>query len=359
MEGRVISSTNQQIKMVKSKKRKNKISIILILSSLILFFFIVKIYQIGFQPNVKTEKFFLYIPTNANYKQVIDSLETNKVLKNINTFSKIASFKKYESKIKPGKYLLKKGMNNRQIINLLISGNQIPVNLTFNNVRTNEQLAGKLSKQIELDSIDLIRYLNNESYLIKYNFKPIDIKLMFIPNTYKVWWNISIEGLFERMNKEYYKFWNNKRVIEAQKTGLNIKEVGILASIVEEETAKNDEKSIIASVYLNRLRKNMLLQADPTVKYAIGDFGLKRILGKHLKYDSPFNTYIYNGLPPGPICIPSISSIDAVLENKQTKYLYFCAKDDFSGYHNFAQNIQEHIFNARKYQKALNRLKIY
>lgn len=345
--------------MPKSNKKKRAKIFILIITTIIICYSILFIYKIGFHPNVKAEKFFLFIPTNANYIQVIDSLKKNDVLLNIKTFQKLASFKNYESKIKPGKYLIKRGMNNRQLINMLLSGNQIPVNLTFNNLRTNQQLAGKLSKQIELDSITLIKHLNDESFLVKYNFNPLDIKLMFIPNTYKVRWNIGIEGLFDRMYNEYRKFWNNQRIEKAQNAGLSTKDVGILASIVEEETLKNDEKPIVASVYLNRLRKNMLLQADPTVKYAVGDFSLRRILSKHLSYNSTFNTYIYKGLPPGPICIPSISSIDAVLENKQTKYLYFCAKDDFSGYHNFAENIQEHIVNARKYQKALNRLKIY
>jgi len=345
--------------MAKTKKNIKIILPILILLAIIIFYTAISFYKIVFESNIQVEKFNLYIPTNANYNQVIDSLITNNVLINIKTFQKVATFKKYDSRIKSGKYLLKKGMNNRQLINMLILGNQTPVNLTFNNVRTNEQLAGKLSKQIELDSITLINYLKDESFLIKYGAKSIDIKLIFIPNTYQIWWNISIEGLFDRMFQEYRKFWNNNRVSKAQNLGLNFKEIGILASIVEEETNKIDEKSTVASVYLNRLRKNMLLQADPTVKYANGDFTLKRILNKHLKYDSPYNTYIYKGLPPGPICIPSISSIDAVLENKNTKYLYFCAKDDFSGYHNFAENMQEHIINAKKYQRSLNRLKIY
>lgn len=362
MARRTFSSTDKSIKksMGKTKsKRKKIISTIVAVIALILIISVFILYKFVFMPNVNTEKFYLYIPTNASYSQVIDSLKVNNVLTDLNSFKKFTSFKKYDTKLKSGKYLLKKGMSNRQIINMLISGNQIPVNLTFNNIRTNQQLAGKLSKQIEIDSIKLIKYLNDESFTKKYNSKPADIKLIFIPNTYKVFWNISAETLFDRMFHEYKKFWNEQRIEKAKNVGITPKEVGILASIVEEETNKNDEKPIIASVYLNRLRKDMLLQADPTVKYAVGDFGLRRILNKHLKFDSPYNTYIYKGLPPGPICIPSISSIDAVLENKHTKYLYFCAKDDFSGYHNFAATAQEHIANARKYQRALNKLKIY
>jgi UPF0755 protein len=242
---------------------------------------------------------------------------------------------------------------------MLRSGRQEAVNLVFNNIRTNEQLAGKLGKQIEADSSSLIMFFNNPQLLADFNTSPEELRLLFIPNTYKIWWNTSPEKLMQRMKDEYEKFWNEEREAKANEAGLSRKEVSIIASIVEEETNKKDERPTVASVYVNRVRKGMLLQADPTVKYAVGDFTIKRVLNKHLTIDSPYNTYKYTGIPPGPICIPSISSIDAVLENKQTDYLYFCAKEDFSGYHNFAKNLEDHLANARIYQKALNKRKIF
>jgi UPF0755 protein len=316
-------------------------------------------YQKIFSANVAKEKAYLYIYTNDDFKDVLKTLVAGKLLKDNSSFEWLAQKKGYSNKVKPGKYLLKAGMNNNQIINMLRSGNQDAVNLVFNNIRTNEQLAGKLGKQIEADSLSLITFFRNPQLLAKYNTTPDDVRLLFIPNTYKIWWNTSPDLLMERMKEEYDKFWNEDRDAKAYTAGLSRKEVAIIASIVEEETNKKDERPTVASVYINRVRKGMLLQADPTVKYAIGDFTIKRVLNKHLSFDSPYNTYKYAGIPPGPICIPSISSIDAVLANKKTDYLYFCAKEDFSGYHNFAKNITDHLENARKYQKALNQRKIF
>ncbi len=317
------------------------------------------VYQKIFAPNVAKEKAYLYIHTNADFNQVVQTLQKENLLKNTVSFEWLAKKKGYTDNIKAGKYLLKAGMNNNQIVNMLRSGNQEAVNLVFNNIRTNEQLAGKLAKQIETDSANLIREFNNPDFLSKYNTTPEELRLLFIPNTYKIWWNTSAEQLMERMQKEYEKFWTDDRNAKAYTAGLSRKEIAIVASIVEEETNKNDEKPTVASVYVNRIKKGMLLQADPTVKYAVGDFTIKRILNKHLTTDSPYNTYKYKGIPPGPICIPSIASIDAVLANQKTDYLYFCAKEDFSGYHNFAKNMEEHFVNARKYQKALNQRKIF
>ncbi len=341
------------------QKNKKKLiwglSLLIIAGLMISFVF----YQKIFSANVAKEKAYLYIHTTDDFNDVVKSLETAKLLKNISSFEWLAQKKGYSDKVKPGKYLLKAGMNNNQIINMLRAGNQEAVNLVFNNIRTNEQLAGKLGKQIEADSSSLIEFFRNPQLLAKYNTTPEDVRLLFIPNTYKIWWNTSPDQLMERMKEEYDKFWNEDRDANAYTAGLSRKEVAIIASIVEEETNKKDERPTVASVYVNRVRKGMLLQADPTVKYAIGDFTIKRILNKHLGFDSPYNTYKYAGIPPGPICIPSISSIDAVLANKKTEYLYFCAKEDFSGYHNFAKNITDHLENARKYQKALNQRKIF
>ncbi|NVN95729.1 MAG: endolytic transglycosylase MltG [Bacteroidetes bacterium] len=341
--------------------KKNKkyiltgIVVLLLVACTIGFIFYLKI----FSPNVAKEKAYLYIHTNADFKQVMQTIQQENLLKSTTSFEWLANRKGYTNNVKAGKYLLKAGMNNNQIINMLRSGNQEAVNLVFNNIRTNEQLAGKLAKQIETDSTTLIRQFNNPDFLSTYKTTPEELRLLFIPNTYKIWWNISAEELMSRMQKEYEKFWNDDRNAKAYTAGLNRKEIAIIASIVEEETNQKAEKPTVASVYVNRLRKAMLLQADPTVKYAVGDFTIKRILNKHLSTDSPYNTYKYAGLPPGPICIPSISSIDAVLENKKTDYLYFCAKEDFSGFHNFAKTMDEHLTNARKYQKALNQRKIF
>ena len=189
----------------------------------------------------------------------------------------------------------------------------------------------------------------------KYGFKPEEMIGMFIPNTYEVWWNITPEGLTERMKKEYDNFWNEERVAKLARTRLTQKEVTTLASIICEETRMTDEMPTMAGVYINRLRRGMLLQADPTVKFAIGDFTIRRVLNRHLEVDSPYNTYKYAGLPPSPICMPSIKGIDAVLNYKESNYLYFCAKEDFSGYHNFARTLSEHNQNARRYANALNR----
>ncbi len=317
------------------------------------------VYLRMFAPNVAKEKTYLFIHSHDNFNDVIQSLQQENALKNTSSFEWLAQKKDYDKNIKAGKYLLKAGMNNNQIVNMLRSGRQEAVNLVFNNIRTNEQLAGKLAKQIETDSVSLILAFNNPDFLSKYKTSVEELRLMFIPNTYKIWWNTTAAQLMERMQKEYEKFWNDDRNASAFSAGLSRKEVGVIASIVEEETNQKAEKSTVASVYVNRIRKGMLLQADPTVKYAVGDFTIKRILNKHLVVDSPYNTYKYGGIPPGPICIPSISSIDAVLANQKTDYLYFCAKEDFSGFHNFAKNMEEHLANARKYQHALNQHKIF
>jgi len=329
-------------------------------------FFLLLVCIVGFiaylkilAPNVTKEKAYLYIHSQDDFNAVLLTLNQEKLLKNSASFEWLAIKKGYDKNVKAGKYLLKEGMNNNQIINMLRSGRQEAVNLVFNNIRTNEQLAGKLAKQIETDSATLIRDFSNPDFLLKFKTSPEELRLLFIPNTYKIWWNTTSEDLMERMQKEYEKFWNDDRNAKAYTSGLSRKEIAIIASIVEEETNQKAEKPTVASVYVNRVRKGMLLQADPTVKYAVGDFTIKRILNKHLTIDSPYNTYKYAGIPPGPICIPSISSIDAVLANEKTNYLYFCAKEDFSGFHNFAKNMDEHLVNARKYQRALNQRKIY
>ena len=341
--------------------KKNKIYI---LGSIVLVFLfacviIIFTYLRVFAPNVAKEKVYLYIHSNDDFNKVMQTLQKENLLKNIAGFEWLAEKKAYTKNVRAGKYLLKAGMSNNQIINMLRSGKQEAVNLVFNNIRTNEQLAGKLAKQIETDSLTLINAFNNPDFLSKYKTTSEELRLLFIPNTYRIWWNTSSKDLMERMQKEYENFWNDDRNAKAYTAGLTRKEIAIIASIVEEETNQKTKKPTVASVYVNRIRRGMLLQADPTVKYAVGDFTIKRILNKHLITDSPYNTYKYKGIPPGPICIPSISSIDAILANQKTDYLYFCAKEDFSGFHNFAKNMDDHLKNARKYQQALNKRKIF
>ena len=237
---------------------------------------------------------------------------------------------------------------------MLRSGNQSPVNLVITKLRTKEDLAKKLGNNFECDSISVLQFLNNNDSLSKYDLDSNTAMTAVIPNTYILKWNNTPSTIFKKLFTEKEKFWNNKRKQQAAALQLSEKEVYTLASIVEEETNEEDDKGKIASVYINRMRTGMKLAADPTVKFAMKDFGLKRIYFKHLSYPSPFNTYQHTGLPPGPICTPSIKTIDAVLNAPSTDYLFFVAKPDFSGYSNFASTYEEHQKYARAYQQALD-----
>ena len=260
----------------------------------------------------------------------------------------------YPNRVKAGKYRLEPDMNNRTLINKLGGGIQEPVKLRFENIRLKENFAAHLAQQLEPDSIAFINLLNDESLAASYGFDTANFFSMFVPNTYEFYWNTSAERFIERMQQEYEKFWNEQRREKAAGLNLSLQEVSTLASIVKGEALHVDEMPTIAGLYINRLRKGMLLQADPTVIFANNDFTIRRVLYRHLRTDSPYNTYLYRGLPPGPIMMPSIASIDAVLNHQQHNYIYMCAKDDFSGYHNFAVTQAEHSINARKFQQALN-----
>jgi UPF0755 protein len=249
-------------------------------------------------------------------------------------------------------------MSNNKLVNMLRAGKQVPVKLVFNNIRLKEQFAGKIGKQIEADSIQLLSLLNDQQTAAKYNFTKENFLCMFIPNTYEMYWNTSPERFIEKMNRQYNEFWTNERKLVAEGIGLKPEEVIILAAIVEQETIKDDEKPTVAGVYINRLKKGMPLEADPTLKYALGDFSIQRILNKDKLVNSPYNTYLNTGLPPGPICMPSVSSINAVLNYQHHQYIFFCAKEDRSGYHNFARTLDQHMNNARAYQRALDKINI-
>ena len=301
----------------------------------------------------------LKIPTGAGYYDVLELLKKNKILYNYASFDFLSGVMKYKKdKVAPGRYILKPGMSNRELISMLRAGIQTPLNITFNNVRTVEELVGKISDYIEADSADIVKLLHDSAYIADLGYNKYNILTMFIPNTYQFFWNTDAEEFIERMQKEHDKFWNEERMEKAAKLGLKPDEVFTLASIVEKETLAGEEKPVIASVYLNRLKKDMLLQADPTVVYAVQDFGIKRVLNKHLKIDSPYNTYKHKGLPPGPICMPDIGTIDSVLNAKETDYLFFCAKPNGRGRHAFAKTSRQHINNANRYRRWLNANKI-
>lgn len=314
-----------------------------------------------YKPNVNmdVENVSFYIRSTDNFESVQSRLDSLNIIEDVKTFQWVSKKMNLPNHIYPGRYIISNEMNNRDLIKLLRSGRQTPVEITFNNIRTRAQLAGRLSEQIELDSTVIAERLFNSGYANKFGFNLENFACMFIPNTYEVYWDISADQLFDRFNNEYHRFWAKSKREKAEALGLSINEVSILASIVEKETSIVEEYPIIAGVYLNRLKRGMPLQADPTIVFAIGDFTIKRVLHKHLEVESPYNTYKNAGLPPGPICIPSIQAINSVLNKKSHDYLYFCAKDDFSGKHVFAKTLRQHNQNARMYRKALNKRKIY
>jgi UPF0755 protein len=312
-----------------------------------------------FKPNVRIENeqgsTYLYLHTGATFEQVMSSLTANKYLCDPKSFEWMAVKMNYPNHVKPGRYKISDGMTNRQLLNMLRAGNQEPVKVIFNSLRFKHELASVVGKQIEADSLEILRLLDDDVFLSKMGFNKQSAQAMFIPNTYEMYWNTSAEQFINKMYKEYQKFWNEKRLKQADLIGLTPVQVSSLAAIVEEESQKKSERPIIAGLYINRLKKDMLLQADPTVKFAWGDFTIKRIYEKYTLVDSPYNTYKYLGLPPGPICIPSISALESVLNYQKHEYIYFCAKEDFSGYHNFARTLEQHNQNAQKYRKALIR----
>ncbi len=276
------------------------------------------------------------------------------LVRNRASFEWVAERKNYPAMVKRGHYLISDSMNNNELVNMLRSGVQVPVNVIFNNIRKKEELAGKIARQIEADSGSLMKCWNDKPFLQSIATTPEKALMIFIPNTYEFWWTTDAYEFTRRMYQEYQDFWDEGRRNKAEAARLKVEEVIILASIIEKETQKNDEKPTIAGVYINRLRKDWPLQADPTVVFAVGDFEMKRVLTVHTKIDSPYNTYLHTGLPPGPICMPSIASIDAVLNYKKHDYMFFCAKSDMSGYHAFSRTLQEHNRQARAYQQALN-----
>lgn len=329
--------------------------IFFLLFSMLLISFGFYTYQIVYTPNflVGKEDRLIIIPNNANFKTVQKQLHEGDYVQDLMSFAFLARLMDYDKKVKSGRFVLKANMTNLQAIRLLRLGKQEPVRITINNVRLLKELSEKITANLgmrpdEFEAAAVKFSMNNP-----YGFNKDNLMSMFIPNTYEVYYNISPDALMERMHKEYELFWNEERTAKAKTVGLTPVEVSILASIVQAETMKQEEAPIIAGLYLNRLKQGMPLQADPTLVFASGDFSLKRVLNEHKQIDSPYNTYKYPGLPPGPINMPRVNCIDAVLNYHASNYLYMCAKEDFSGNHNFTDNYRTQINNANRYQRAL------
>ena len=318
-------------------------------------------YNDYFQNTLITTKVnkYLYIDESKDYNKlrqfVIDTLH----IQDIDTFDSLAKQYDIPKSLKTGKYTIAPEDSARDILKKVTRGIQTPTKLVFNNVRLKNDLAESIGNQLMFNSQDLLKLLKDSTFCASYGYDTTTIITLFIPNTYEVYWDITPEKFVERMNKEYNTFWTTARQEKAKALNLTPKQVSSLAGIVEEECSYADEYPVVARLYLNRLERGQLLQADPTLKYAAGDFTIKRVLNIHKEIDSPYNTYKYVGLPPSPIRIPNIKAIDAVLNPDENNYLYMCAKEDFSGRHNFTTNLAQHNRNAQKYQLALNQRNIY
>ncbi|MBS1503320.1 MAG: endolytic transglycosylase MltG [Bacteroidetes bacterium] len=311
-------------------------------------------YMKYFSPNVTNKQEYLYIHTGANYNDVLKTVTDDGIVKDPSSFDWAARHMNYVNRVKPGRYRLKDGMTNRRLINMLASGTQEPVTLSFHNLRLKEDFAGFVSKKIEPDSASIIHLLDSTDFLSKYGFTPDNVYVVFIPNTYQLYWNTTPEKFFKRMYANYEKYWTPERKQQAAAINLTPIQVSVLASLVDAEALHDDEMPTIAGLYLNRLKKGMKLESDPTVIFALKDFTIHRVLRRYLSYNSPYNTYLNKGLPPGPVMMPSVNALNSVLNYQKNDYLYMCAKADFSGYHAFATNQADHMVNARKYQKALD-----
>lgn len=309
-----------------------------------------------FSPKVLSleEEDYLLVPTGGTFQTVRDSLQAHHLLKYPQNFQRIAKLLSYPDHVRAGKYKLEPAMSHLGLIRLLRSGKQEPVNLVINKVRLPSELADLMAGYLEPDREDFLELLKDSSFLSQFGLDSNTAISLVIPNTYQFFWNTSAETALERLEKEKNKFWTEERIRGAEALGLSVEEAYTLASIVQEESIKEGDQPLIASVYLNRIEKGMPLQADPTIKFSMKDFSVRRITHKMTATPSPFNTYVNKGFPPGPICTPAIKTIDAVLRAPKTSYLYFCAKSDFSGYHVFATTYSDHLKNARAYQTALN-----
>lgn len=335
------------------KAYKKKFYIIPIVVCLLAIVAVVAYYLTGsFSRSEQRE--YVYIDDNDNLDSVTAKLAPIASEQALLSFKIISHHTGYDKNIRSGRFAIEPGEGTISVLRKLKNGHQEPMRLTIPESRTTDRLAGAIGRKLMMDSLSLSILLKDSAFCAAQGFDTTTIVSMFVPNTYEVYWNTSIENLMSRMKKEHDKFWNESRMAKANALGLSPEEVCTLASIIDEETSNNAEKPMIARMYLNRLAKGMPLQADPTVKFALKDFALKRIYHNMLNTDSPYNTYRYAGLPPGPIKVASVAGVEAVLNPASHSYLYMCAKEDFSGTHNFAATYQEHLKNASKYSKALN-----
>lgn len=345
-------------------KRKFKLRLMYVLGVFFLLFaiFFILIYARFFASatDFPEQKKYLYVTSSPDRaRSLLGQLDTGLIVRNIKAFEWWANKKDLWRHLKPGRYKITKGMSINRIVNLLRSGAQYPIKIVINKFRRKEDLAAYLGSFLEADSAAFMRAFSDKTLMDLYRLNGDTFLSIIIPNTYNVFWNTAPADFVKRCKMEKERFWNEKRRTLAQASGLTPLQVYIVASIVEEETNKDDEKPRVASVYLNRLKKGMKLEADPTARFCIGDFGVRRILLKHTRLKCPYNTYQNYGLPPGPICTPSIQSIEAVLNAEKTKYLFFCARPEKDGYHNFAATLSEHNRNARAFHKVLNKERIY
>ena len=319
-------------------------------------------WQVFRSPNLQVQEgdksFALLIPRGSTFESVMDTLQAHRVVNDETSFRFLAKMMKYPEKVKEGRYEIKPLMGNREALVKLRNGSQDAMPVTFNSMRQKSDLIQRLGSKFEFKSEALGKLLNDPATCGKFGFDTTTIVCLFLPNTYEMFWTISPEGLLERMGSEYKKFWTPDRQAKAKALGMSQTQVQVLASIVAAETNKRDEQPRVAGVYLNRLKRGMKLEADPTVIFALRDFGIRRLLNRQLTIDSPYNTYRYTGLPPGPINLPAPTTIDNVLNAEQHDYLYFVVNASFNGYHTFSKTLAEHMANARLYQQALTRMKI-
>jgi UPF0755 protein len=327
-----------------------------LLFSILLISFAYYGFQICYTPNILVGKNdrVLIIPKGENFKFVQRRFHQDDIVQDLTSFAFLSRLMSYSDHVKPGRYVLKANMTNIQAIRLLRAGIQEPVKITFNNVRLVSELGERITKNLNMKPQEFDAALIQFTMTNRQGFNKDNILCMFIPNTYEVYYNISPEELVERMAQEYDNYWDETHKAKAEKLGLTPLEVSILASVVQAESVRPDEAPIIAGLYINRLKKGIALQADPTLVFAVGDFTLKRVLNEHKQIDSPYNTYMHTGLPPGPINMPEIRSLNAVLDHQKNDYIYMCAKEDFSGRHNFTSSYKQHLANATKYQRALS-----
>ncbi|MCH2197162.1 MAG: endolytic transglycosylase MltG [Flavobacteriales bacterium] len=296
----------------------------------------------------------VFIPTGTSMDELITIVIGDSIVNDQELLEQVIELKEF-ARVKPGRYVFNQGMSMNQVVNKLRSGDQDAVRVTFTSARKPEDIAGKLTAMLEADSAEFLQLVLSEEQAARFGFNKENFRTMFIPNTYEMWWDTDAEELLERMAAEYRAFWTDGRKERAVSLGLSQSEVVTLASIVKAETAMREEAPIVAGLYLNRLKRGIPLQADPTLIYALDDYTIRRVLNEHMEVNSPYNTYLHSGLPPGPINFPETHYVDAVLNPDRHDYIYMCAKPALDGYHNFAKTLRQHNINANAYHRAISR----